>query len=115
MRQAIIIASWFAISPAYALTATQIANAFGLDVSPLITEQQRETLSPEFSELFQNRADLTASALIQYLGTHPLELEPFRRYLQILVDCELIEPDLANDILEQGIRQFSMRPLRPLP
>lgn len=102
-------------SPVVALEAADIAKAFGLDISPLITEQQRATLSPEFSDQFRNHADLTPSALTQYLADHPLELEALRSYLQDLVDRGMMDPELALSVLEQGIRTFSMRPIHTAP
>lgn len=100
---------------ALSLEAAEIAAAFGIDVSPLITEQQRATLSPQFFDQFRSQADLNAPALTQYLSDHPLELEAFRAYLQGLVDRGMIEPDFALSVLEQGIRTFAVRPLYKTP
>jgi hypothetical protein len=98
-----------------ALGAQQIAEAFGYSISPLISQQQRTELSPDFSGRFKVLNDLRVDALSSYIGAHPLELEAIHGYLQQLVNEALLDPEIALEALDLGIRQFSMRPLRISP
>lgn len=113
----VAIVSVYALSPntSSALGSQQIAEAFGYPISPLISQQQRTELSTDFSGHFRVVGDLRVDALSKYIGAHPLELEAIHRYLQRLVNEALLDPEVALEALDLGIRQFSMRPLRPLP
>lgn len=113
-RRIWILVLLFGVSPSvHALSAADIATAYGLVVSPLITQQQRPVLSPEFSVQFQSRTDLTVEALSSYLALHPLELVALRNHLQVLVNAELLDAEVAIDALGLGIEQFAIRSLTP--